>query len=167
MTISLQKTVTSRLGGFKDSNPEILTSYPPLNKDIENSNELLPLCLPIGCKKGEVIIDTYEKSTLISYIFSIKGSGDRDDLYSFSILLNKGINPEIYKLVLKRFIDELEKNGLLKERIFIDNQSEIYEKFNQEENIVLEGIDIPLLEIFKEIKKKYQKKKPKLKGSFL
>lgn len=167
LTMSLYKTVTSRLGGFKDANPEILTSYPPLDKDLKNSDELLLKCLPMGCSEGALIESKYKKTNLISYVFKIEKTGERDDLLSFSILLNKGMKPEIYKLVLKRFIDKLNENGLLQEDLFIDYRDKIYKSFNEETNLKIENTIIPLSNLFRETKAEFQKNKPKLKGSFL
>jgi hypothetical protein len=165
--MSLYKTVTSRLGGFKDANPEILTSYPPLDEDLKNSDELLLKCLPIGCSEGDLIENKYNKSNLISYVFKIEKVGERDDLFSFSILLNKGMKPEIYKLVLKRFIDKLNETGLLQEDLFIHYREKIYKCFNEAKNLKIKEKVIPLSEIFRDVKKEFQKNKPKLKGSFL
>jgi hypothetical protein len=82
-------------------------------------------------------------------------------------LLNKRDKTEIYKPVLKSLIDILDANGILGQDILTEYQQIIFEGINQEKDIYIENVAIDLSNIFKEIKSKILKQKPKLKGSFL
>ena len=158
--------ILCKLGGFVNSNPELISSYPALNISIDDSNEILSKCFPIGSKPGEFIIDKYKKYNVLSYIFSIKQTQERDDLFSLSILLGKRDKVDIYKPALKELIEILSLNGFLNETILLDYQKTIYEGINKEEDVVIENISVEFSKIFKEIKAKILKEKPQLKGSF-
>ncbi len=158
--------ILCKLGGFVNSNPELISSYPPLDLSLGDSNEIISKCFPIGSKSGDYIVDRYKKYNILSYIFTIKQTEDRDDLFSFSVLLGKRDKVEIYKPVLKELIKILDVNGILSEKILLDNQKIIYEGINEEQNIVIENVSIEFSKIFKEIKLRILKEKPQLKGSF-
>lgn len=158
-------SVICKLGGYVNSNPELISSFPSLDQSSEA--EVLSKCFPIGSKYGEFIVDKYRKYIVLSYIFRVKQSADRDDLFSLSVLLNRRDKTEIYMPVLKSLVDILEVNGILSEAILIEYQREIFEGINQEKDITVENIGIELSNIFKEIKSKILKQKPQLKGSFL
>ena len=158
-------SVICKLGGYVNSNPEIISSYPSLGKSVES--KILPTCFPIGSKSGDFFVDKYRKYSVLSYIFRVNQSDARDDLFSLSVLLHKKDKTEIYKPVLQNLIDSLEQNGLLNEHILTKNQRIIFEGINQEKNITINDILIDLSTIFKEIKSKILKPEIKLKGSFL
>jgi len=157
--------VICKLGGYVDSNPELISSYPSL--DTAASSEVLSKCFPIGSKYGEFIVDKYRKYVVLSYIFRVSQSADRDDLFSLSVLLNKRDKTEIYKPVLKGLVDILDTNGILSQELLMEYQKTIFEGINQEKDINIENVSIDFSNIFKEIKSKILKQKPKLKGSFL
>jgi len=104
---------------------------------------------------------------VLSYIFRVIQTADRDDLFSLSVLLNKRDKTEIYMPVLKSLIDILDTNGILSQDILTKYQQVIFEGINQEKDINIENVLIDFSNIFKEIKSKILKKKPELKGSFL
>jgi hypothetical protein len=158
-------SVICKLGGYVNSNPELVSSYPSLDRSSEN--EVLSKCFPIGSKYGEFIIDKYRKYLVLSYVFRVNISSDRDDLFSLSVLLNRRDKTEIYMPVLKSLIDILDLNGILNEDILTEYQKVIFEGINQEKDITIENIGIDFSNIFKEIKSKVLKQKPELKGSFL
>ncbi|MFX0020357.1 MAG: hypothetical protein ACFFAK_08465 [Promethearchaeota archaeon] len=158
--------ILCKLGGFVNSNPELISSYPSLDLSLGDSNEIISKCFPIGSKSGDYIVDRYKKYNVLSYIFTIKQTEDRDDLFSFSVLLNKRDKVEIYKPALKQLIEILDLNGILSEKILLDYQETIYEGINEEQNIFIQNISIEFSKIFKEIKSKILKEKPQLKGSF-
>jgi len=158
-------SVICKLGGYVNSNLEIISSYPSLGKSVET--EILSKCFPVGSKTGDFTIDKYRKYSVLSYIFKVNQSAARDDLFSLSVLLHKKDKVEIYKPVLQSLIDTLEQNGLLNEHILTKNQRIIFEGINQEKNITINDILIDLSTIFKEIKSKILKPEIKLKGSFL
>ncbi|MFX1317320.1 MAG: hypothetical protein ACFE9T_15765 [Promethearchaeota archaeon] len=158
--------ILCKLGGFVNSNPELISTYPTLDISLEDSNEILSKCFPIGSKSGEFIIDRYKKYNVLSYIFSIKQTQERDDLFSLSVLLGKRDKVDIYKPALKELIEILSLNGLLNEKILLDYQKTIYEGISKEEDVVIENISVEFSKIFKEVKAKILKEKPKLKGSF-
>ncbi|MBD3214249.1 MAG: hypothetical protein GF311_16685 [Candidatus Lokiarchaeota archaeon] len=166
MTMVLEKSIICKLGGNVNSNPELLISYPPLEVSDAESKDLVYNCLPTGCKSGDIVIKKYENYSLISYIFSLKKEIERDDLFSFSILLNKKINPELYTSIMKHFIEILENNSLLTEEILINYQNVIYESFNEEKDLKIEGKSIKLSNLFENLKKEFKKDKPDLKGHF-
>ncbi len=153
MTICLYKSIISKLGGDIDSNPEILTAFPPLLESEDSSNELLSLCLPIGSKENAIIKTKYKKNTLLSYIFSLEKSEHRHDLFSFSILIEKFIDSEIYQPIIENLIYSLKENDLLTEEILQNYQNEIYESLNEEKDLKIEGISIELSALFKELRK--------------
>lgn len=155
-----------KLGGYIGSNPEILGSFPALNITRDQSSELLAKSFPYGVKVGDYIEDKHGKHNVLSYIFKVKREEDRDDLFSFSVLISKKDKTAIYKPVIKELIDILDKKNLLTEEILMMNQKIIFEGINQEINIEINGITIEFHSIFKEIKKKLLKEKPDLKGSF-
>lgn len=159
-------SVLLKLGGYVGSNPEILKSFPILNMGEIESSELLVKSFPHGAKNGDYVEDRYGKHNIVSYIFKIKQENDRDDIFSFSILIGKRDKAEIYKPVLKKLMGILDNEGLLTEKILIENQQTIFEGINQEQDITIEGKIIKLNSIFKEIKKQVLKQKPELKGSF-
>ncbi len=158
--------ILCKLGGFVNSNPELISTYPTLDISLEDSNEILSKCFPIGSKSGEFIIDRYKKYNVLSYIFSIKQTQERDDLFSLSVLLGKRDKVDIYKPALKELIEILSLNGLLNEKILLDYQKTIYEGISKEEDVVIENVSVEFSKIFKEIKAKILKEKPQLKGSF-
>ena len=113
-------SVICKLGGYVNSNPEIISSYPSL--DDAMTSEILSKCFPIGSKYGEFNIEKYRKYKILSYIFSVNQTADRNDLFSLAVLLNKKVKTEIYKPVLQSLIDTLEQNGLLNEYVLTKNQ---------------------------------------------
>ena len=155
------------MGGFINSNPEIIGSYPDIGNSLGDTDKILEKCLPLGSKVGEFIEDKFKKHLILSYIFKVRQEDERDDLFSFTVLLGKRDKLEIYKPVIKEMMNHLEFNGLLKEHILCDNQEIIYKGINEECNIKIENLQINLSKIFKDIKGKVLKEKPQLKGSFL
>lgn len=122
---------------------------------------------PEDCKAGDIIEQEYNNDSILSYIFTLDQDKDRKELFSFSILLNKDQNIELYKLVVKEFIECLRQNCLLAEDIFKKNQKLIYTSFNDAIDLQINKISIPLSDIFKKKKKELKKlKKHQLKGSF-
>jgi len=117
MTMVLQQSIICKLGGHVNSNPELLISFPPLEESEINSKQLIFNCLPTGCKSGDIIKKRYEDENLISCIFSIEKMNGRDDLFSFSILLDKRVNTEIYSAIIEQFIKIFKMNELLTEKI--------------------------------------------------
>ena len=157
--------ILSKLGGFVGSNPEIVSSYPPYTA-VGNETEILNSCFPLGAKAGKFFEDRFRKYIALSYFFKVRKSTERDDLFSFSILLHKRDKVEIYKEVLVGLIDALESNGLLTESILTDYHQQIYEGINLESDIYIQDLLIDFSRIFKEVKAKVLKEKPQLKGSF-
>jgi len=157
--------ILCKLGGFVNSNPEIISSFPNLPSSNDES-EILSKCLPIGSKVGEFIVDKYNKYNLLSYIFKVIQSADRDDLFSLSVLLHKRDKTEIYMPALKELVNILDGNGLLSEEILTKYHRTIYEGINEEKRVLIEDLRIDFSIIFKEIKAKILKQKPNLKGSF-
>lgn len=164
MGMSLSKSIVSKLGGHVDSNPEILSSFPPLRDEEEPSENLIAFCLPMGSKAGDFVLNKYNKNSILSYIFSVEKSGHRDDLFSFSIFIDKKIDAEIYKPIIEHLIGKMRENKLLTEDILKEYQNIIYEKLNEEADIEIEGCVIEMARLFRELKK--DKKKPDLKGNF-
>ncbi|MFX1409143.1 MAG: hypothetical protein ACFFA6_02230 [Promethearchaeota archaeon] len=158
--------IICKLGGYVNSNPEILSSYPDLEISTDKSKELIGKCLPTGAKIGDFIVNKYDKYNVLSYIFKMPIQEDRDDLFSISVLLGKKDNAEIYKPILEELINQLEKNGLLSERVLIMYQKTIYDGINQEKDIMIENVEINLSKLFEDIKSKLIKPKLDVKGSF-
>ena len=158
-------SVICKLGGYVNSNPELISSYPSLDKSLES--DILSKCFPIGSKYGEFIINRYRKYSVLSYIFKVDQAADRDDLFSLSVLLNKRDKSEVYMPALKSLIDILDANGILSQDILTEYQRVIFDGINQEKDINIENVLIDFSNIFKEIKSKILKQKPELKGSFL
>ena len=52
-------SVICKLGGYVNSNPEIISSYPSL--DPAMTSDVLSKCFPIGAKSGEFIVEKYRK----------------------------------------------------------------------------------------------------------
>ena len=157
-------SVLCKLGGFVNSNLEIVSSYPSL--DVSSKSEILSKCFPIGSKVGDYIVDKYRKYSILSYVFKVLQEGNRDDLLTFSLLLGKRDNIEIYKPVIKELVDVLEANGLLTEKILTEYQQTIFEGMNGEKDISIENVVIDFSRIFIDIKSKLIKQKPNVKGSF-
>jgi hypothetical protein len=165
LRITSEYALFCKLGGFIGSNPEIVSSFPPLAGFGEES-DILNTCFPIGIKIGDFHEDRYKKYVVLSYIFKIQQLADRDDLFSLSVLLHKRDNIEIYKPILQDLIELLDKNGLLNEETLkIHNQS-IYEGLNEEKIIQIKDLRIDFSRIFKEVRAQKLKAKPDLKGSF-
>ncbi|NVM18448.1 MAG: hypothetical protein HWN80_12090 [Candidatus Lokiarchaeota archaeon] len=158
-------SVICKLGGYVNSNPELISSFPSLDQSSES--EVLSKCFPIGSKYGEFIVDKYRKYVVLSYIFRVNQTVDRDDLFSLSVLLNKRDKTEIYMPALKSLINILDANSILSQDILTEYQQVIFEGINQEKDINIENVLIDFSNIFKEIKSKVLKQKPELKGSFL
>ena len=158
-------SVICKLGGYVNSNPELVSSYPSLDQSEES--DILSKCFPIGSKYGDFIIEKYHNHIILSYIFRMNQVAVRDDLFSFSVLLNKKDKTEIYKHVLKNLLDILDTNGILNEYILTEYQQVIFDGINQEMDINIENVLVDFSNIFEEIKSKILKQKPKLKGSFL
>ncbi len=157
-------SVLCKLGGFVNSNLEIVSSYPSL--DVSSESEILSKCFPIGSKVGDYIIDKYRKYSVLSYVFKVLQEENRDDLLAFSLLLGKRDNIEIYKPVIKELVDVLEANGLLAESVLTEYQQTIFEGMNEEKDINIENVAIDFSRIFTDIKSKIIKQKPNVKGSF-
>ncbi|MHA1148045.1 MAG: hypothetical protein ACTSR8_07340 [Promethearchaeota archaeon] len=156
--------VICELKGVVDSHPEILKMYPELDFKEHKKESLIQKFLPFGAKAGDFFNITLSKYSILSYIFKVVGE-NRYDLLSFSVLIRKRKNPEIYKPILKEIIDSLDKTNKLSEEILNNNLDTIYDCINNEKDIIIDDITVPLGSIFKEIKEKYNKK-PKLKGAF-
>ena len=123
--------------------------------------------LPANCKPGDLIEQEYKNNTLLSYIFSYKNKEDKKELFSFSILLNKDQKIKLYKLVVQEFIDSLKQHGLLNEKILKNYQQKIFTSFNEESDLEVENISIPLSGIFKAKKKELKRLRlEEMKGSF-
>jgi len=157
--------ILAKLGGYVGSNPEIISSYPPYSA-VGNETELLNTCFPIGAKAGKFFEDRFRKYLVLSYAFKVKHNSQRDDLFSFSILLHKRDKVEIYKLILTEFIGMLESDGLLSESTLTDYHQKIYDGINTETDIYIEHQLVDFSRMFKEAKAKIIKQKPELKGSF-
>lgn len=167
MSIHFQQSIICKLGGYVDSNPELLISYPPIEAEDVDAQELIALCLPFGCKAGDMVEQKYKKNILLSYVFTIEKTEERDDLLSFAILVNKKQNVELYKSVIQEFISHLDANGLLNEEFFENYQELIYSCFNEEKNIEVDDISIPLSDIFMNVKNTLnQSELSDVKGSF-
>jgi hypothetical protein len=166
MTMEVHKSIISKLGGYVDSNPEILTTYSPLEEVSDDSSELLSNCLPIGSKIGDVIVNKYQEHTLLSYIFAVPQSEHRDDLFSFSLLIDKSINPHIYKPIVEKLLSTLKENDLLSEDVLQKYQNLIFESLNEQKDLEIEDITIKLSTLFEKLKQDKDKNKPKVKGSF-
>ncbi|MHA2338342.1 MAG: hypothetical protein ACXACX_13630 [Candidatus Hodarchaeales archaeon] len=163
--MATEYTILAKLGGFIGSNPEIISSSPSLRL-IGGETEILKKCFPLGSKVGQFIEDNLNKYLVLSYIFQVKQELERDDLFSFSILLNKRDKVNIYKHAIKELIETLEANGLLCETILRKYHNIIYEGMNQEKDVYVKDLLIEFSRIFKDIKAKVLKQKPQLKGSF-
>ncbi|MFX0023052.1 MAG: hypothetical protein ACFE9S_12065 [Candidatus Hermodarchaeota archaeon] len=163
--MATEYAILAKLGGFIGSNPEIISSFPSTSS-FGDQTEILKKCFPIGSKVGQFIEDKFTKFQVLSYIFKVEQEGERDDLYSFSILLHKRDKVEIYKLVLIDVVENLKANGLLNEVILTKYHRTIYEGMNQEMDVRIEDLLIDFSRIFKDIKAKILKQKPQLKGSF-
>jgi len=162
--MATEYTILAKLGGFIGSNPEIISSCPPLSS-IGSETEILNKCFPIGSRVGEFIENKYNKYLVLSYIFRVQHKVERDDLFSFSILLHKRDKVDIYKCILKELVERLETNGLLNEANLTKYHKKIYEGMNQEMDVYIEDILIEFSSIFKDIKVKVLKQKPQLKRS--
>ena len=154
------------MGGYVNSNPEIIGSFPDIGNSLGATDQIIEKCLPMGSKTGEFIEDRHKKYLILSYVFGISQEQTRDDLFSFTILLGKRDKVEIYKPVIRELIAQLELKGLLKEDILVDHQEQIYNGINEEKDIEIHGLQLNLSKIFKDIKAKVLKEKPQLKGSF-
>ena len=159
-------SILCKLGGFVNSNPELISTYPLLDIPLGESNEILSKCFPIGAKPGDFIVDKYKKYNVLSYVFSVSQTQNRDDLFSLAVLLGKRDKVEIYKPALKELIRILSNKDVLSENILLDYQKIIYKGINEERDVIIENILIEFSKIFKEIKSKILKEKPQLKGSF-
>ncbi len=127
---------------------------------------MLLKCLPLGFKPGNFIISKYKENNVLSFVFRVKMDSGRDDLLSFSILIDKKLEATYYQPILQEIIDALDDNGLLNEYILKTYQEQIYEAINQEKDLMIESIMIPLSKQFKIINSQIKKDKPNLKGSF-
>ena len=161
-----QKAILCKLGGKVNSNPEILSSFPPLEATVDDMQEIMTKCLPIGSKSGDFVMTKYKDNSLLAYIFRVKTMELRDDLMSISILIDKKLEPEFYQPILKIIVSSLDEEGLLNEEILKRYQQNIYEAINKEMDLKIESITIPLSEQFKSINSKIKKEKPNLRGSF-
>ena len=157
--------ILAKLGGYVGSNPEIISSYPPYSA-VGNQNEILNTCFPMGAKAGKFFEDRFRKYLSLSYIFKVKHNQQRDDLFSFSILLHKRDKVEIYKSIITEFVYKLENNGLLSQSVLTDYHQNIYDGINAETDIYIEDLLVDFSRMFKEAKAKILKQKPDLKGSF-
>jgi hypothetical protein len=158
--------ILSKLGGFVGSNPQIVSSYPPFT-GVGSEAEILNTCFPFGAKAGKFFEDRFRKYIVLSYVFKIGKGMERDDLFSFAVLLHKRDKVEIYKEVLVKLVNILESNGRLSESILTEYHQKIYEGINTESDISIEDLLIDFSRIFKEVKAKILKEKPKLRGSFI
>ena len=164
--MNTEQSIVCKLGGYKDSHPEIISSYPELNISMEESKQLLLKCLPIGSQVGDFVIDRHDNHNLISYVFKNKEEDFRDDLISFSIILDKKLNIEIYKRVILEFFKTLEKSRLLSEYVLKEYEKSIFQGLNEEIEIEIEHIKLDFANLFKTVRNSLIKPKPKMKGSF-
>ncbi len=139
-----ETTIICKLGGNVGSDTKILSLYPELEIPSKETSKLISKCFPIGSKVGHSIINKYEKRIILSYIFKIKKEDKRDDLLSFSIIMDRKLKSEIYKQIFWKAINFLKDNHQLTEEWLVENHKSIYEK----------------------IKFEFDKQKVKIKGSF-
>ncbi len=133
----------------------------------EKQEESILPGLPANCKSGDMIEQEYKNDTLLSYIFSLEKTKGAQELVSFSILLRKNQNMELYKLVIQEFIKILKKNKLLNEKTLKTNQKSVFKCLNDESDLDLDYIYIPFSKIFKEKKKELKRIRQRdMKGSF-
>lgn len=164
--MSSGKSFVCKLGGFSDSNPEMVTMFPEFNLSTKKLKEILFYCLPEGCQDNEFKITKYQNTNILSYVFRNPQKEDRDDLISYSLLLEKKENPEVYKEYLKVIFGKLRKHNMLNEEILLKNLEIIYDGLNKGKNILIEGINIKLSEIVQKSKENEENTKPTLRGSF-
>ena len=157
--------VLCELKGSVNSNPQILKSYPNKTND-KKSKELVLKFLPFESKKGDLIINKYQKNTILSYIFTIEHEERRNDLLSISITLTKEQNKETFKQVLKVLIEKMKNYNVLSEEILVSQLSNIYEGIYEEKDINIKGIELNLSNIIFEARSKYEEQKPNVRGSF-
>ncbi|MHA1642673.1 MAG: hypothetical protein ACTSVX_08055 [Promethearchaeota archaeon] len=155
-----------KLGGHINSKREIIGVYPEFPDIISEPNKILDICFPVGTKPGDFILNKYNKFQVLSYIFKIPKTDERDDLLSYSILIEKKEKAFLYKFVMVELFHILEENNMLSEELLMENQQKIYQGLNTETDIDINGIKIQFSKIFEDFRNKLIKKKPNLKGSF-
>lgn len=148
----------------KEEEPPL--SKPPMTEESTIEKDNAVPSIPPGCKAGDFIEMEYEKDIFLGYIFNVENNEGTKELMSLSMLLSQDQDLEVYKLVIKEFIEELEQNGLLKEKVFTNNQESIFQSFNLEKNLEIEQISIPLSRIFKKKRRLCNKQKLNPKGKF-
>ncbi|TXT58438.1 MAG: hypothetical protein BAJALOKI2v1_370004 [Promethearchaeota archaeon] len=161
-----QSIIICELKGIENSNPEMVSSFPGFQFKEFEKNDLIPKFLPYGSEIGDFQISNLSKHIILSYIFKIKNPINRDDLLSISVMIKKKKNMEIFKPILKKIIDELDRYNLLNEEILKNNLNKIFDAINKETDIIIEGNIIEISKLYKELKNEYLKKKPKLEGNF-
>ncbi len=163
-----RELVICELKGEVNSDPDLMSIYPSNITTYESYKPMISQFLPFGSKNGDFMeseVKDEKKYKILSYIFIIPHPDKRGDLVSISIVLEKKTNFEIYKPILKEIIDTLKNNDLLNEFILKTYLKLIYEGINEEKDILVETVSIPLSSLFLEVKAKYIKEKPNLKGS--
>ncbi|TXT53692.1 MAG: hypothetical protein BAJALOKI2v1_880013 [Promethearchaeota archaeon] len=156
-----------KLGGHEDSTLQIVASYPRVEISEEEAKNLILKCFPLGSKEGDYYSEKYQKSKVLSYIFKIKKEGERDDLFSISLMIDKKANEELYEQILKYVIDTLDTDNYLTEEILINNQEQIFEGISNEADITIDELNIGLSDMFKKLRKELNTdQNRKIKGSF-
>lgn len=154
----------SELKGSINSRPEIIVYYPELHNYHEKYDNLIYKLLPFGSNVGDIIETKLENYVILSYIFKINNTDRRDDLLSISIMLKKKLNSEIYKHILKEIIGQMETHGILSEDFLINNLESIYNSILLEKDLIYENLCINLSNFIIQMKSKYLKPKPEMKG---
>ncbi|MHA1682909.1 MAG: hypothetical protein ACTSUE_18365 [Promethearchaeota archaeon] len=162
-----------RLGGFENSNPEILAAYPPLNKTIPDAhlNEFINKSLPVGTIPGAFSLNKIKDVYILSYTFKIqsKKEGIRDDLASISVVISdKKVNIDHFENLFKEIIIKFNGNLERLTRTVLKKLLEkIYNGVNDNKKIKLENVTIDVPDIIKKKKLNIRKKELKeFKGAF-
>ncbi|TFF89243.1 MAG: hypothetical protein EU549_01290 [Promethearchaeota archaeon] len=158
--------VICELKGIENSNPEMISCFPRFDLKEFDKKDLIPKFLPYGSEIGDFQVSYLSKHIVLSYIFKIDNLINRDNLLSISMMIKKKKYMEIFKPILKKIIDELDKYDLLTEEILKKNLENIFKAINKEKNIIIEGNTIEISKLYKELKNKYVKNKPKMEGNF-
>ena len=153
--MSLVKTIhITRLGGFTQSNPEILASFPLDAAATLSKDNIIEYSLPEGVKPNTFSLIKIDKNYFLSYIFSISSENQnvREDLASISIVIDQSkIEIEDFKILFEHIVEIIIKQTDLKitTEYLIQSIENVYEGINNMQKVKIGKLIIDIPKIIK------------------
>ena len=165
MTECVTVSIVSSLGGFKNSNPQIIQIHP--NTALTNSNETLEKCLPNGSIPGQFYENELEKNKILVYVFEIERDDERNDLTSIGFSMDKNAVVDSLKEVIRELISRMKKHNILNLEILSTELPKILVGLQKESKIKIGSMIFDIKNFLKTNKIVLKNKERKVRGAIL